>query len=185
MGARWRARAAAAGIAAFALGAACAAVTGRSPPPPPDPDLRIWTAGVVHWGPESERSVRFAIENGTFRTLAVHEPDPARARVVVYAGDGGAIACAVEPKDPPAGDGETVKLAPGDSLPVRVDLERACGDLRPGEYRYELGYRLPPAEGKAGLALQTRYGILLVEGQPRSAAGRSGTAPKRPPTPRR
>jgi hypothetical protein len=183
MGARSRARAAAAGIAAFALATACAAITGRPPPPPPDPDLRIWTPGVVHWGPESDRSVRFAIENGTFRTLAVEEPDPARARVVVFAADGGGVACMVEPTD--RAPGETVTLAPGEQLPVRVDLEQACGALRAGEYRYEIGYRVPAAEGKPAIALQTRYGTLYVEGGSPAVQGRTGAGAGRPPSRRR
>jgi hypothetical protein len=182
MGARRRARAAAAGIALGALAAACASVAGRPPPPPPDADLRIWTSGVVHWGPESDRAVSFAIENGTLRTLTVQEADPVAARVTVYAGDGSGVACGVEPAEPLGG--ETVELSPGDHLPVRVDLEEACGSLRPGEYRYEVGYRAA-VDGKGATALQPRYGTLFVEGGARSAAGRSGAGAGRPASPRR
>ncbi len=156
--------------------AACASSGGGRHPEPPDPDVRIWVPTVVHWTPGTDRTMRFALENATQRTLPVVEPDPDRARVAIFAGAGSAQACGVEPGDPAPGG--TVSLAPGDQLPVRVDLGEACRDLRPGEYRYELSYRLPPSDGRAGVALPTRYGTLVVEGPPRAAARGSSAAPR-------
>jgi hypothetical protein len=169
--------------AAAAIGALLAACTSGPPraPPPPDPDLRIWSPGVVHWLPGTERSIRFAIENGTQRTISVPQPDPAGARVSVF-GEAEAPACALDPSRPTEGPaGAPVTLSPGDQLIVTVDLSDACGSLPAGEYRFELGYRLPPSNGKAGVTLLTRYGTLVVEGRGPGAVPRTGGTAGRPP----
>jgi hypothetical protein len=171
-----RVRAAALAAAAGAI-LACASATGRRPAPP-DPDLRIWVPPILRWDAGTGREVEFAIENGTNRTLEVPPPDPAAAGVAIYVDAGGeGRACGVEPSPgPPAG---TVRLGPGDALPVRVDLEEACGDLPPGEYRYELSYRAPRASGGT-LALATRYGTLVVDGAQRAGRRPAAPAPRRP-----
>jgi hypothetical protein len=163
---------------AAAIGALLAACASGPPrhPPPPDPDLRIWSPGVVHWLPGAERSIRFAIENGTQRTISVPQPDPAGARVSIF-GEAEAPACALEPSQTEGPAGAPVSLSPGDQVIVTVDLSGVCGGLPPGEYRFELSYRLPPSGGKAGVSLLTRYGTLFVEGRgPRSPAQTGGTA---------
>jgi len=154
--------AAAAAAAGWLLAAACGSVSGRRRPEPREPDLRIWAPVVVRWATDADRSVRFAVENGTQRTLEVREPGPSGARVAIFRDAGSAQACGVEPGDAPAG--EAVRLAPGDQLPIRVDLRVACRDLGPGEYRFEVGYRVPPSGGGAPVLLPTRYGTLIVEG---------------------
>lgn len=172
-----RRRAAAAATAAGWLLAACGGAAGGRHPEPPDPDLRIWAPSVVHWAPGTERVLRFALENATQRTVDIGEPDPGRARVAIFADAGSPRTCGVEPADPAPGG--TVALAPGDQVAVRVDLGDACGDLRPGEYRFELSYRLPRTDGAAAIVLPTRYGTLVIEGRAR-AVGRGGPAPIRP-----
>lgn len=173
------ARAVAAATAAAALLAlACASATGQRGPPPPDPDLRIWAPPVVHWS-GAERSLRFAIENATQRTLEIKDPHPSGARVEIFADSDAPRSCGVEPREPPAE--EAVKLEPGDQVPVTVDLAEACRDLRPGEYRFEVSYRIP-GNGGGGIVLHTRYGTLVVEGSPRAA--RRSPGPVRPATPR-
>ncbi len=155
--ARWAAAIAAAGW----LLAGCGS-TGRSRPQPPEPALRIWAPTIVHWSPGADRSVRFAIENGTQRTLEVPEPDASGARVAVFAEADSDRVCGVEPSE--ARPAEPVRLAPGDQIPVRVDLGDACRDLRPGKYRFEVSYRVPRSDGGAGIVLQRWYGTLVVEG---------------------
>jgi hypothetical protein len=175
------ARAAAVGAAAgWLLSIACSSVTGRRAPPPPDPDLRIWAPPRVEWPAGSGRSLRFVIENATERALEVPPPHPSGARVAIFPDAGDFRACGVEPGAPPEAD--AIRLEPGDQLPVTVDLGAACGDLPPGEYRYELGYRLP-ATGGAAIALQPRYGTLVVDG-PAPAAARRGPEPVRRRSPR-
>jgi len=170
------ARAAAVAFAGW-LAASCA-LGGTRRREPPEPDLRIWAPAVIHWAPGAERAFPFALENATQRTLDVGDPDPGRARVAIFLDAGPARACGVEPGDPSPG-GRT-SLAPGDQLPVRVDLAGACRNLRPGEYRYELSYRLPGADGRGAISLPTRYGTIVVEGAARASA-RGGSAPPRPP----
>jgi hypothetical protein len=171
--------AAAAAAAGWLLASACGSMSGRPRrPPPPDPDLRIWAPQVIHWSPGADRSMRFAIENATQRTLEVREPDARGARVAIFVDSGEAQACGVEGEDPPAA--EPVKLAPGDQVAVRVDLGEACRNLAPGEYRYELSYRMPRG---GSTAIPTSYGTLVVEG-PSRAVGRRGPEVGRPASPR-
>ena len=172
-----RAGARAAAVAAAGWLAASCAMGGSRRREPPEPDLRIWAPTVIRWAPGAERTFPFALENGTQRTLVVGHPDPGRARVAVFLDAGPARACGVEPGDPSSVG--TTALAPGDQLPVRVDLADACRNLRPGEYRYELSYRLPAAGGRGAISLTTRYGTLVVEG-PARASARGGSAPPRP-----
>jgi hypothetical protein len=126
--------------------------------------------------------MQFAIENGTQRTLEVREPGPGGARVAIFPDADSARACGVEPGDAPAA--QAVRLAPGDQLPVRVDLGDACRDLGPGEYRFEVGYRVPPSDGGAAIVLPTRYGTLIVEGRAR-AQDRKERDAMRPSVPHR
>lgn len=163
------ARAAAAAAAAGWLVAAGCSSTGRRAPAPPDPDLRVWAPPVVHWG-ASGRRMRFAVENATQRSVEVQEPDPGAARIDVFADAGAARVCGVDAASDPPSRG-AVTLAPGDQVPVTVDLGDACGELRPGEYRYELTYRVANAGGVA-TALHTRYGTVVVEALPRAAGRR-------------
>jgi hypothetical protein len=172
----------AAALAAAAGGLlACGSMRERPRPEPPAPALQIWAPPILRWPPGAGRAVEFAIENGTQRTLEVALPDPAAAQVAIFPAVGEAQACGVAPAEPPAEPSAagTVRLAPGDHLPVRVDLEDACASLPAGEYRYELSYRAA-RKGGGTLSLPTRYGTLLVaEGE---AAGRRppGPAPRRP-----
>ncbi len=172
------ARAAAAAAAGW-LAAACALGTPRRREPP-DPDLRIWAPVVIHWAPGARRTFPFAIENATQRTLDVGDPEPGRAGVAIFLDAGPSRACGVEAGDPVPGG--TASLAPGDQLAVQVDLADACRDLLPGEYRYELSYRVPGAGGRGAVSLLTRYGTLVVEG-PARASARGGSSPSRPPLP--
>jgi hypothetical protein len=159
---------------------ACGSLGGRPRPEPPPPSLQIWAPPILRWAPGADRDVEFAIENGTNRTLEVPLPDPAAARVAIFPSVGEARACGVEPAEPtPAG---TIRLAPGDQLPVRVDLEEACAGLPAGEYRYELSYRAAKAGGGT-LSLPTRYGTIVVSEAAR-AARRPAAAASRPPAPR-
>jgi hypothetical protein len=173
---RVRGRGAAAATAGWLL-AACAS-SGPRHPPPPDPELRIWSPGFVRWAPGADRSMRFAIENGTQRTLSLPAPDAEGARVAIF-GDSETPACSVQPAAERS-VGVPVQLSPGDQVIVTVDLAAACGALAPGEYRYEIGYRIPPTGGKGSTVLQTRYGTLVVEESGRPRAARTG-----PPGPRR
>jgi hypothetical protein len=173
--------AAAAAAAGCLLATACSAGTATQRPSAPEPDLRIWAPPVIHWSPGAERSVRFAVENVTQRTIEVGEADPRAARFAVFLDAGQAQACGVEPEDPSAA--EAVKLQPGDQLPVRVDLGDACGGLSPGEYRYELSYRVAK-RGGGTTSLQTRHGTVIVDGPPR-AVGRRGPVEEGRPAARR
>jgi hypothetical protein len=169
----WVRAAALAAAAGAAL--ACASVGGRPRRPPADPGLRIWVDPVLRWERGTGRAVAFAIENGTNRTLELPAPDPSAARVAIYADAGEVRACGVEPGGPPSAD--TVRLAPGDQIAVRVDLGVACASLAPGEYRFELGYRSERTVGGT-LALATRYGMLVVEGPARAARVPEAPAPR-------
>jgi hypothetical protein len=172
----------AAALAAAAGGLLACASTGERPRrEPPPPALQIWAPPIVRWSPGTDRAVEFAIENGTQRTLEVPQPDPAAARVAIFLAVGEARACGVEPAEPPAA--ATVRLAPGDHLPVRVDLDDACAGLPAGEYRYELSYRAA-RKGGGTLTLPTRYGTILVaegEREGERAGRRPSAAVPRPP----
>lgn len=148
----------------MALAGLAACGGGRKRPPPPEPSVVIWTPGFVRWDGRGDRAVRFVLENGTSRTVTLAAPDPRRARVTVY-GEEDRPVCATEPSEPPGGD--TVSLAPGDELPVRVDLSDACRSLPPGEYRLEIGYQPPKGGPGEALAPHPRSGVLVV-----SATGR-------------
>jgi hypothetical protein len=141
---------------------ACGGVQGerRAAPGPP---LRIWTPLVVRWETGHRRHLDFAIENDGSRTVAIGAPDPAGARIDVYAGPDAFRACGAAPSER-ATAAERVALAPGDRLPVRVDLEEACGSLAPGEYRFEVSYRAAELGGKDAFSgtLPTRYGQVIV-----------------------
>lgn len=174
--------AAAAAAAAWLLSTGCGAFGGgKRRPEPPEPTLRIWAPSVVHWEPGDRRSFRFALENGGARTVQVGEPDTARAGVAIFAGGEPARACGVDPAAARPGAGEkadpahrdTVSLAPGDQVELRVDLTAACADLGPGEYRFEVSY--VSAVGDGGPAPRTSHGTLIVEGGGR-AVGRAGPA---------
>jgi hypothetical protein len=168
----------AAALAAAAGGLlACASTGGKPRREPPPPALQIWAPPIVRWSPGGERDVEFAIENATQRTIDVPLPDPAAAQVAIFPTTGEARACGVEPTEPPRAG--TVRLAPGDQLPVRVDLGEACAALPPGEYRYELGYRAAAESGPA-VSLPMRYGTLVVTETPRAARRPSVPAPRRP-----
>jgi hypothetical protein len=178
--------AAAAAAAAWLLSTGCGGFGGgKRRPEPPEPALRIWAPSVVHWGPGDRRSFRFALENGSARTVHIGEPDTARAGVAIFAGGEPARACGVDPPTARPGGGEqgggadrenTVSLAPGDQVELRVDLAAACADLGPGEYRFEVSY--VSAAGDGGAAPRTSHGTLIVEGGGR-AVGRAESATPR------
>jgi hypothetical protein len=172
------------GAAALAAAAgalvACASVGGSRPRrEPPAPALQIWAPPIVRWSSAAPRDVEFAIENGTQRTVEVPLPHPGGARVAIFPAQGEVQACGVEPSEPPPPPERAVALAPGDQLPVRVDLGEACAELPPGEYRYELGYRAARESGGA-LSLPTRYGTLVVSEAARAARRPSVPPPRRP-----
>ncbi len=185
---RARAAPAAAAAAVWLLSAGCGGFGGtRRHPDPPEPGLRIWTSPVIRWTAGEGRAVRFALENGTARTLRIEEPDAARARVAIFPGGETGRACGIEPpaaaarvEGDPAPSADTVALAPGDQVELRVDLAAACGELAPGEYRYEVNY-VTAGAGAGGLTPRTSYGTLVVEGAGH-AVGRAGpSAPRRRP----
>jgi hypothetical protein len=172
----------AAGVVAWALAAACSSVGGGGRPSL-EGGPRIWVPGTVYWEPGGVRHLEFAIENDTSRTILLAEPDPANARVAVFPGADAPPACGVQPHPTAARARPLVRIPPGGSLPVRVELGEACGSLPPGEYRFEVDYRSPAVDAGEAFSggLATRYGVLFVEG-----AGASGGAasadPARGPT---
>ena len=184
---RGRPAAAAAAAAVWLLSVGCGGVGGRRRhPDPPEPALRIWAPPVVHWSAGEGRALRFALENGTASTLRIEEPDSARARVAIFPGAETARVCGIEPaaaaakpdgRDPTPDD--TVALAPGDQVELRVDLADACGDLAPGEYRYEVSY-VGAGGGGTGLAPRPSSGTVVVDGGAR-AVGRADQPPRRRP----
>jgi hypothetical protein len=131
----------------------------------------------VRWEPGAARAVALSLENATNRTLVIASPDPANARVAVFAGPESTRVCGVEPSEEARAHGR-VELAPGDRVAVRVDLGGACAGLPPGGYRYEVSYRAPlPARAEAASeggapesppfsgTLATSYGEVLVEAE--------------------
>jgi hypothetical protein len=151
---------------------------GRRDPGPPDLGVRVWTMPLVHWDAGSPRAVALAIENGTDRTVRIAAPDPAYARVEVFAGPDSVRVCGAGPAEgartapAPAGV-EVIELEPGDRASLEVDLGAACASVPPGSYRYEVAYRLPDVEGKGAISgtLPTRYGELVVAAGGESASG--------------
>lgn len=155
-----------AAVLACLLAAGCSgASAGRRDDGGPDLGVRVWAPPIVRWEAGRPREVEFSIENLTLRTVTVPATDPANARVDVYAGPESIRLCGVAPRQGPAPRGaETIALAPGDRISVRVDLDAACAAVPPGDYRYEVSYRLPDT-GRSGVVagtLPTRYGQVLV-----------------------
>jgi hypothetical protein len=150
-------------------------------------EARIWVPPVVHWEAGAHRHVDVAIENGTTRTLALAEPDPAYARVAVFRGGDDLRLCGVEPRPAASGPRGRVEIPPGGSLALRVELDEACGGVPAGEYRFEVDYRSPPLEGAKAFsgAFATCHGELVVEQGPvagapgRPAPARAGRAAPR------
>jgi hypothetical protein len=183
----------AAALGLLALASGCSSVSfGGGSAPPREAEVRIWMPPLVHWDAGADRHVEFAIENGTTRTLALAEPDPANARVAVFREGDGFPMCSVEPRHAPAGPRPQVEIPPGGSIPLRVELDEACAGVPAGEYRFEIDYRSPPVEGSKAFsgAFATRYGELVVEAGPRPeeaerpSATRAGRAPPRRSTQR-
>ncbi len=151
-----------------------------------DPELAIWVSPIVRWGPGEPRELRFAIENASNRTVLLAGPDPAMARVDVYAGPENDRVCGTAPPPGTPARGAAVTLAPGDRITVRVDLETACGGVPAGEYRFAVTYRAPPSgrDAKASDAklwagaLRARYGTVLVERGTAAARTPSGRSPR-------
>lgn len=138
--------------------------------------IRVWAPPIVRWEPGRSRDVVFGVENLTTRTLTVPAIDPANVRIDVFAGPESIRMCGVAPREGPApATLETVSLAPGDRVPVRVVLEEACAGLPPGEYRYEVTYRFGRT-GRSDLVtgtLPTHHGQVFVQGgSPESAPRR-------------
>ncbi len=120
----------------------------------------------MRWGPGAARELRFLIENASRRTIVLAGPDPAHARVDVYAGPEKDRVCGGA--SPPAGETQEqqVALAPGDGVEMRIDLAEACRDVPPGEYRFVVSYKAPAPGRDAKLwagSLPARYGTLVVE----------------------
>ncbi|HET8538300.1 MAG TPA: hypothetical protein VFL83_00375 [Anaeromyxobacter sp.] len=174
---------AAAVAAVLALAAACGGAGEERRGEAAEPAVRLWASPIVRWEPGARRAVGFALENPTNRTVHVASPDPANARVDVYAGADGLRVCGAAPVEPPA-PGPPVALAPGDRLSVRVDLEAACGGVPPGEYRFEVGYRAAAPAGADAFSgtLAARHGQVLVSGPGTSgeAVSRGGVEPSPP-----
>jgi hypothetical protein len=164
--------------ALLALAGGCSPSTGgESGSPAREAEVRIWMPPLVHWDAGADRHVDVAIENGTTRTLALAEPDPANARVAVFRGGDDLRVCGVEPRPAGPGPRRRVEIPPGGSAAIRVDLAEACAGVPAGEYRFEVGYRSPPVEGAKAFsgAFATRYGELVVEAG--SVAGEAGRSP--------
>jgi hypothetical protein len=171
-------------LAVAALAAGCslgAASSGRPPERPLESGVRIWAPTIVHWDRPGARHVEFAIENQTDRTLTLAAADPADARVDLFARPDSIRVCGAAPREGPP-PREAVALGPGDRLAVRVDLEESCARLPPGDYRYELSYRIPDV-GKAGSvkgSLPTSYGEVVIEAPPAGRAGEAVAGPEAP-----
>jgi hypothetical protein len=161
-------------VAAFAALAGCGGEAAERRPTP-EPALRIWTSGLLRWEAGAPRSVDFAIENATRRSVAIAAPDPANARVDVFAGPGNFRVCGAAAAAPPA-PGPRITLAPGDRVAVRVHLDGACAGVPSGEYRYEVSYRAAEAPGRDAFSgtLPTQYGQVLVSAPSPSAEAVAG-----------
>lgn len=177
-----------AGLAGLVLAGGCSTTGGGSGAPQAESQLRIWVEPLVHWSAGGDRHVDVAIENGTTRTIALAEPDPAFARVAVFPGPDNLQACGIGFRIDAAGEHRRVEIPPGGALSFRVELGGACAAVPAGEYRFEVDYHSPPVEGGKGFSggFPTRYGELVVEGpgssgrsEPPSRAGR--TPPRRVP----
>jgi hypothetical protein len=178
-----------AGLAGLALAGGCSTSGGGRDGPQAASELRIWVPPLVHWAAGGDRHVDVAVENGTFRTIALAEPDPAAARVAVFPGADNLRVCGVDFRPVAAGERRRIEIPPGGMLSFRVDLNEACAAVPAGEYRFEVDYRSPPVEGGKAFAgaFATRYGELVVEGgsapagkaDPPARAGR--TPPRRVP----
>jgi hypothetical protein len=176
-----------AALLALASGCSLAYLGGGSSAPSAasqESGVAIWVPPVVHWEAGGDRRVDLAIENGSTRTIALVQPDPAYARVEVFRGAENLPVCGVEPHATGSEPRPRVEIPPGGSVDVRVDLREACADVPPGDYRFEVDYRSPPAVGALDKAVvfsgafATRHGVLVVE--PGSvAAGAGSTAPAR------
>lgn len=181
---------AAIGLAGLALAGGCSLSMSGSGAATREPELRIWVPPVVYWEAGGDRRVDIALENGSTRTVVLAEPDPAYARVAVFPGGDNLRICGVEPRSPPPGARSRMEIPPGGSAAVRIDLGKACADVAPGEYRFEVDYRSPPVEGAKTFSgtFATRYGELIVEGAPagaqaeRPASPRAGRSPPRSST---
>ncbi|HEY6003383.1 MAG TPA: hypothetical protein VIV57_10965, partial [Anaeromyxobacter sp.] len=173
--------------ALLALAGACSLSTGGSGAPAREAEVRIWMPPLVHWEPGADRHVDVAIENGSTRTLALAEPDPANARVAVFRGGDDLRLCGVEPRSAATGPRRRIELPPGGSAAIRVELDEACAGVPPGEYRFEVDYRSPPVEDAKAFSgsFATRHGELVVEAGPLPAQAegspptRRGRAPPR------
>jgi hypothetical protein len=165
--ASWRAAA----IIGVAVAAACGGADDLRRRSPAEPDLRIWTPLVVRWEAGRPRHVDFAIENPTNRTIAIAAPDPANARVEIYAGSDTFRVCGVAPSGP-ARPGARIEIGPGDRVAVRVDLDRACGGVPAGEYRFVLSYVAAPAASKDAFSgtLPAAHGQVIVSSPPAAVA---------------
>jgi hypothetical protein len=166
-------------LAGLAIAGGCSTGSGARGTQP-EAELRIWVDPLVHWEAGADRHVDIAIENGTTRTISLAEPDPADARVAVFPGPDNLRVCGVEPREGPAAARPRVALPPGASLRLRVDLNGACAAVPPGEYRFEAGYRSPPAQGEKAFsgAFATRYGELVIEGAPARAGTDRADSPR-------
>jgi hypothetical protein len=168
----------------LALAGGCS-TTGGGRAGPSESELRIWVEPLVRWTAGGDRHVDVAIENGTSRTIAMAEPDPAAARVAVFPGPDNLRVCGVDPRTVAAVERRRVEIPPGGTLTFRVDLNEACAGVPAGEYRFEVDYRSPPVEGGKAFAgaFATRYGELVVEGRAPAARGeppsRAGRTPSR------
>ena len=143
--------------------------------------MRIWAPTIVHWDRAGARHVEFAIENQTDRTLTLAAADPANARVDLFAGSESIRVCGAAPREGPPSR-EAVALGPGDRQAVRIDLEESCARLPPGDYRYELSYRIPDV-GKPGAvkgSLPTSHGEVVIEAPPAGRAGEAVAGPEAP-----
>lgn len=171
-----------ASLAGAVLAAACGSFQlggSRSPPAGQEAALRLWIDSRVRWDVGADRHLDVAIENGTTRSVSLAEPDPAQARVGVFPGPDNLRVCGIDPREGVPDARPRITLPPGGSVTFRVDLDEACRDVPPGEYRIEVDYRSPPADGGPGAfsgAFATRYGVVDVVGGPSGAQAERSTS---------